>query len=467
MGACHACDLSDIWMGDITQKHLDNYPLNSLNFHLYRDDAIDFLENGDQEKRILEDHLNNLHENLTWTVDCVKEGGYLDLWLMLEDGKIEWKNFSKAPPIYVGPDSSHDPAQKGKSIIKGVGRRIRINSSKNEYFEEAVEVAAKGFKISGYKYQKTKRELMKFKDLDPIEEINKEKIDKKKPDKGVQAFLITDYDPRMPHPRQLISKNYHHIQSNPQLADLFPRENLVGGSRRGKNLSELLSPTVQSAAPGDGPAPGDSNDDDVGGAAGGTDVRRNGSYHCDKFTSRRSCDVCSYMQETSTVTSYYFKRRFAIHGRNIHLPASQKKKLKWFVYGIDDTACKKYYVGSTSDVTSRWANTKKACKDRNLTNTGLYKHFHDGCPTHLETGDLSHLTYTLLDYIDTSEEQLRAAGHTGGVQCRCSECQRLKDTEDKWICRLGTFNAPFGLNSRDEIKSRVRVNFRQSRIGGT
>ena len=173
------------------------------------------------------------------------------------------------------------------------------------------------------------------------------------------------------------------------------------------------------------------------------------------------------MQETSTVTSYYFKRRFAIHGRNIHLPASQKKKLKWFVYGIDDTACKKYYVGSTSDVTSRWANTKKACKDRNLTNTGLYKHFHEGCPTHLETGDLSHLTYTLLDYIDTSEEQLRVAGHTGGVQCRCSECQRLKDTEDKWICRLGTFNAPFGLNSRDEIKSRVRVNFRQSRIGGT
>ena len=114
-----------------------------------------------------------------------------------------------------------------------------------------------------------------------------------------------------------------------------------------------------------------------------------------------------------------------------------------------------------------WANTKKACKDRNLTNTGLYKHFHEGCPTHLETGDLSHLTYTLLDYIDTSEEQLRVAGHTGGVQCRCSECQRLKDTEDKWICRLGTFNAPFGLNSRDEIKSRVRVNFRQSRIGGT
>ena len=80
-------------------------------------------------------------------MECVNEGGYLDLWLMLKDGIIEWKPFRKAPPIYVGPDSCHDPAQKGKSIMKGVGRRLRITSSKDEYFEEAVEDAAKGFSL--------------------------------------------------------------------------------------------------------------------------------------------------------------------------------------------------------------------------------------------------------------------------------------------------------------------------------
>ena len=51
--------------------------------------------------------------------------------------------------------------------------------------------------------------------------------------------------------------------------------------------------------------------------------------------------------------------------------------------------------------------------------------------------------------------------------CRCSECQRLKDTEDKWMCRLGTLDTATGLNNRDEMQSRVRVNFRQSRVGGT
>ena len=71
MGTCMACDLTDIWLGDITQKHLDTYPLESLHFSIYRDDGLDFLMNGQQEKRILHDHLNSLHPNLDWTLEVV------------------------------------------------------------------------------------------------------------------------------------------------------------------------------------------------------------------------------------------------------------------------------------------------------------------------------------------------------------------------------------------------------------
>ena len=332
MGSCHdACDFSDVWMGDITEHHINTCTIDTLKFHLYRDDGIDVVLNGDEDKRRLEDHLNNLHPNLTWTVDIAKEGGYLDLWLMIEEGRIEWKNFRKAPPIYVGPDSSHDPAQIS-AIMPGVGHRMRINSSKDEYFIEAVEDAAKGFAISGYNYQKAKQELLKFKDQDPKELIKKPKRMKKKPDKGVQAFYISDYDPRMPHPRKLLSRNYHHIQGNPVLAGLFPRKNLTGGARRGKNLSEMLSPTVQT---GPGPPPGNAggggDDDDGPDVTPGDNGRWNGSYHCRYHNQTSRCDICSQMEETSTVTSYYFRRKFAIHGRNIHLPASTKKPMRWFV----------------------------------------------------------------------------------------------------------------------------------------
>ena len=126
----------------------------------------------------------------------------------------------------------------------------------------------------------------------------------------------------------------------------------MAGTRRLKNLSEILSPTVQS---GDVTLARDDHDDNAGGAAGG---RWNGSYHCKSYKEKLRCDVCSYMEETSFVTSYYFGRRFAIHGRNIHLPASQKKKLRWFVYLVHDTACQLQYVGSTTDACSRWSSTK-------------------------------------------------------------------------------------------------------------
>ena len=110
---------------------------------------------------------------------------------------------------------------------------------------------------------------------------------------------------------------------------------------------------------------------------------------------------------------------------------------------------------------SRWSGTKTAGLGGNKTNTGLYKHFHEGCPTHHNTGDVRHLTWTLLDSMVTSEEKLAEVGHGGGVACRCSECQRLKDIEDKWIMRMGTFNPPHGLNTRDEIQTRCRVNFKK------
>ena len=239
-------------------------------------------------------------------------------------------------------------------------------------------------------------------------------------------------------------------------------------------MSEILSPTIQHG-PGDvlhggqggggggGGGGGDGGDGSGGqqdrGAVGG---RWNGSYHCQLYNRKRKCDVCSYMPETSTVYSYYFKRNFAIHGHNVHLPASQKDKNKWFIYLCEDKACKLLYVGSTTDVCGRWASTKKACMDGNLSNTGLYKHFMTGCPEYQTNGDLSHLKWVLVDYLNTSAELLQQAGHVGGAKCRCTECQKLKELEDKWICRLGTFYGQHGLNTRDEVKSRSRVNFKGS-----
>ena len=51
------------------------------------------------------------------------------------------------------------------------------------------------------------------------------------------------------------------------------------------------------------------------------------------------------------------------------------------------------------------------CLDENSVNTGLYKHFRDGCPAKTANTDLDHLRWTLVDHIDVTEDRLVNAGH--------------------------------------------------------
>ena len=164
------------------------------------------------------------------------------------------------------------------------------------------------------------------------------------------------------------------------------------------------------------------------------------------------------MVERSFVQSEYYQgRKFAIHGRNIHLKASESKPLRWFVYLEEDVPCRKQYIGSTNSVTSRWANTKSRCNARDSDMTGLYEHFRDGCP-HDDGRKKMNIRISLVDFIDTSIEKLNRANHKKG-NCKCSECDRLRRAENKWIMRLGTFYGDSGLNGRNIINSGVRVQF--------
>ena len=108
----------------------------------------------------------------------------------------------------------------------------------------------------------------------------------------------------------------------------------------------------------------------------------------------------------------------------------------------------------TTNWYDRWSSHKSSCNNGS-TNTGLSAHFAHGCPG--DTGrDKMSLTVTLLDYLDVEEQQVQDAGH-GGVGCLCNLCGKLKNLEDDWIMRLGTFYYPGGLNKRDEIKRKVRA----------
>ena len=171
------------------------------------------------------------------------------------------------------------------------------------------------------------------------------------------------------------------------------------------------------------------------------------------------------MVETRNVFSTHFARKHAVAGHNVHLPATQKAKTKWFVYLEEciHTEGTFQYIGSTDSMTHRWANTKSVIHkltSSQLTkaSTGLAKHFRDGCNV-FSCPELRHVRVTLLEHLNVSEDKLSKASHKGGAGCRCSQCQKLLDLEYKWICRMGTYHGKFGLNDRTEMNQKTRVNY--------
>ncbi len=160
---------------------------------------------------------------------------------MIKNGKIEWKTYSKTPPVYLHKHSCHDP-KVFNGIYKGVALRVRETNSTDEAFDATVEQFSRAFANSGHSYHKAKKELNRFRDMDPVELIKKDrnrKQEERHRRRGCVAYWNAPYDPRMPPPRLLISKHYHHIQHDPVATKLFPRKNLMSSSRRPKNLGEI------------------------------------------------------------------------------------------------------------------------------------------------------------------------------------------------------------------------------------
>ena len=450
-GTCHACTFTDLWVGKVVEKHLQTSNIDSVLYSIYRDDGLDILTRGLEDQPAYQEHLDSLHPNLKWDLNCAKEGGYLDLFIMLKDGKVEYKTFTKTPPLYLNRISCHDP-KVFKSIPTGVGYRLRLTNSTDETFRENVELYSRAMATSGYDYQQVKRELLKFEAINPVELAKRDKQPSKRKKPGCKAFFNAPYDPRVPHPRSLISKNYELLARSERAKSLFPRENLIASSKRLKNLGEILSPTVQAGR-------------QLSGSPRAGNMRRNGSYHCAYQKRSGKCDFCKRMVERSEVLSTHFGVKHSIAGNNVHLPATQKEKFSWFIYLLECIHPEGtfQYVGSTNSVTHRWANTKSKINALALNNslqagTGLEKHFKEGCSQH-QGPALESVRVTLLETFVTSKEKTVISKHKAGEGCRCSECEKLKSLEDKWICRLGTFHGQFGLNERDEMKRKTRVGY--------
>ena len=130
---------------------------------------------------------------------------------MLRGGKIEWKTFTKTPPVYLHKQSCHD-VKVFDGILKGVALQINETNSTDEGIK--VEEFSRAFANSGqWGIGRQEQRANRI---------------------GSVAFWNSPFDPRMPPPRVLISKHYHHIKNDPVAAKLFSRRNLMSSAKRRK-----------------------------------------------------------------------------------------------------------------------------------------------------------------------------------------------------------------------------------------
>ena len=157
------------------------------------------------------------------------------------------------------------------------------------------------------------------------------------------------------------------------------------------------------------------------------------------------------------IESFHFGTKIKIRGHLAH-DYSPPGMIRWFIYQIVDVPCHLIYVGSSTLPTSRFATHKSTCNSESSKSTGLSKHFmNGGCPND-EGREKSTLVVTLVDHLDTTQAELREAGHVSGPKCVCLICDKLKQLEDKFIMKTGSFYN-HGLNSRCEIKRKARCSW--------
>ena len=114
------------------------------------------------------------------------------------EGYIEWKTFTKKPPLYLSRISCNDPSVF-KGISKGVGHRLRMRNSSDKTFVENVEMYDRAMAMSGYNYQNVKKDMIKFREKDPVNFIKNGRTKQSCQKTGCRAYFNTPFDLIVPH----------------------------------------------------------------------------------------------------------------------------------------------------------------------------------------------------------------------------------------------------------------------------
>lgn len=410
MGPKNACSYADIAMGHIDHLAKTGGSIHPTFWWRYRDDIIDVWMHGLSKLHEFTEYINSLYPTIKFElVVSQHQLNVLDLTMHLNNGFIETDIYSKPTDshLYLAPSSAH-PSHCKKAIPYNVALRLKRNCSSSQFLEKRNAEYKSYLVQQGYNASLVEGQFNQIAALSRNELLKPATRNK---NKRKVTPLVIDYNPNLPEVGRIIQDNLHILHSTPLMREIFPDRNIITAFRRPKNLKELVAPSKFRPR------------NNV------NDHQRPTPSGCFKCQNR--CDLCSnYFIESSSFTSFATGKTYRIKE---HLSCDSKN----LIYLVSCNKCKLQYVGSTkTSFKVRFRNHKSTMKNNRRT-----------CEVAVHFNEAPH---TFSDFSFTCIEAITCVDHNID--------QVLINREAYWTAQLFTLN-PFGLNKRQERKSKNRIQY--------
>ena len=389
--------------------------MNNYDFHLkpkiwkrFRDDIFTLWEHGLASLPTFLEHLNTMDKTgkIKFTMEVAGENGleFLDLKLKIVEGKIKVDVYAKPTNSfsYTKPSTCF-PKNNICNIPKGIALRLRRICDDDDTFDK------RSLEYQNYLIARDHKPSTVKKHFSEVKNITRTEARKKqtKKDKVSDIRFITTYNPALPNINKIIYDNLSILYTDEDMKKLFPPNSIKTLYRRGKNLKEILSPSLFPSKPS---------------------KKESSITSCDK------CDICkNYLISDN-------KFRCKITGRVYYVRGALSCKSNNVVYVISCANCGNQYVGSAIDFKTRFRIHKsdiKTKKDR----CGTARHFNNKCSDN--NNPHKFLQVQLIESV-TSDYDLEG---------------KLWEREKYWQCQL--FTNTHGMNSVSDLYSSKRKGCRK------
>ena len=258
MGPSYAC----LFMGHLEEQIFRLYtgPTPSL-YKRFIDDCFGSTTSSEQDLVSFIDFASNYHPSIKFTYEVSSSSlPFLDILISIVPGEDKLSTSVYYKPTdshaYLNYTSSHPPSTKDSIPFSQFLRLRRLCSSDADFENKAGEMS-NFFVGQGYDKDCVARGLARARAIPRCNALNRHRCDEANTNSDRPVLAIT-YHPHNLPVKNIIMKNFHIVQADTDLRELFPAPPLVA-YRRDTNLrdllvhSRLLSSPVNNNTPGTHP----------------------------------------------------------------------------------------------------------------------------------------------------------------------------------------------------------------------